>query len=202
MTFRLGLTGSIATGKSTVSNYFKKVGFPVVDADLGARAVVEPGTQGLQAIKEHFGEDFLFPNGTLNRKKLGDVVFTDKDQLKALNQLLLPYIYDWVNDQAQSYQDQGHQLIILDIPLLYETKYQNACDAVMLVYVPESIQLQRLMDRDNLSEDEAFDRMLSQYNIEQKLRWADIVIDNQGSIQQTEQQVEAWLSIQGFQAKK
>ncbi|WP_195854709.1 dephospho-CoA kinase [Aerococcus mictus] len=202
MTFRLGLTGSIATGKSTVSNYFKKVGFPVVDADLGARAVVEPGTQGLQAIKEHFGEDFLFPNGTLNRKKLGDVVFTDKDQLKALNQLLLPYIYDWVNDQAQSYQDQGHQLIILDIPLLYETKYQNACDAVMLVYVPESIQLKRLMDRDNLSEDEAFDRMLSQYNIEQKLRWADIVIDNQGSIQQTEQQVEAWLSIQGFQAKK
>lgn len=202
MTFRLGLTGSIATGKSTVSNYFKKAGFPVVDADLGARAVVEPGTQGLQAIKEHFGEDFLFPNGTLNRKKLGNVVFTDKDQLKALNQLLLPYIYDWVNDQAQSYQDQGHQLIVLDIPLLYETKYQDACDAVMLVYVPESIQLQRLMDRDNLSEDEAFDRMLSQYNIEQKLRWADIVIDNQGSIQQTEQQVEAWLSIQGFQAKK
>ncbi|MHA6603933.1 dephospho-CoA kinase [Aerococcus urinae] len=202
MTFRLGLTGSIATGKSTVSNYFKKIGFPVVDADLGARAVVEPGTQGLQAIKEHFGEDFLFPNGTLNRKKLGDVVFTDKDQLKALNQLLLPYIYDWVNDQAQSYQDQGHQLIVLDIPLLYETKYQDACDAVMLVYVPESIQLQRLMDRDNLSEDEAFDRMLSQYNIEQKLRWADIVIDNQGSIQQTEKQVEAWLSIQGFQAIK
>ncbi|KAA9220094.1 MULTISPECIES: dephospho-CoA kinase [Aerococcus] len=202
MSFRLGLTGSIATGKSTVSNYFKKAGFPVVDADLGARAVVEPGTQGLQAIKEHFGEDFLFPNGTLNRKKLGNVVFTDKDQLKALNQLLLPYIYDWVNDQAQSYQDQGHQLIVLDIPLLYETKYQDACDAVMLVYVPESIQLQRLMDRDNLSEDEAFDRMLSQYNIEQKLRWADIVIDNQGSIQQTEQQVEAWLSIQGFQAKK
>ncbi|WP_195851010.1 dephospho-CoA kinase [Aerococcus tenax] len=202
MTFRLGLTGSIATGKSTVSNYFKKVGFPVVDADLGARAVVEPGTQGLQAIKEHFGEDFLFPNGTLNRKKLGDVVFTDKDQLKALNQLLLPYIYDWVNDRAQSYQDQGHQLIVLDIPLLYETKYQDACDAVMLVYVPESIQLQRLMDRDNLSEDEAFDRMLSQYNIEQKLRWADIVIDNQGSIQQTEKQVEAWLSIQGFQAIK
>ena len=202
MSFRLGLTGSIATGKSTVSNYFKKAGFPVVDADLGARAVVEPGTQGLQAIKEHFGEDFLFPNGTLNRKKLGNVVFTDKDQLKALNQLLLPYIYDWVNDQAQSYQDQGHQLIVLDIPLLYETKYQDACGAVMLVYVPESIQLQRLMDRDNLSEDEAFDRMLSQYNIEQKLRWADIVIDNQGSIQQTEQQVEAWLSIQGFQAKK
>ncbi|AMB95464.1 dephospho-CoA kinase [Aerococcus urinae] len=202
MTFRLGLTGSIATGKSTVSNYFKKVGFPVVDADLGARAVVEPGTQGLQAIKEHFGEDFLFPNGTLNRKKLGDVVFTDKDQLTALNQLLLPYIYDWVNDQAQSYQDQGHQLIVLDIPLLYETKYQDACDAVMLVYVPESIQLQRLMDRDNLSEDEAFDRMLSQYNIEQKLRWADIVIDNQGSIHQTEKQVEAWLSIQGFQAIK
>ena len=202
MSFRLGLTGSIATGKSTVSNYFKKAGFPVVDADLGARAVVEPGTQGLQAIKEHFGEDFLFPNGTLNRKKLGNVVFTDKDQLKALNQLLLPYIYDWVNDQAQSYQDQGHQVIVLDIPLLYETKYQDACDAVMLVYVPESIQLQRLMDRDNLSEDEAFDRMLSQYNIEQKLRWADIVIDNQGSIQQTEQQVEAWLSIQGFQAKK
>lgn len=202
MTFRLGLTGSIATGKSTVSNYFKKVGFPVVDADLGARAVVEPGTQGLQAIKEHFGEDFLFPNGILNRKKLGDLVFTDKGQVQSLNQLLLPYIYDWVNDQAQSYQDQGHQLIVLDIPLLYETKYQDACDAVMLVYVPESIQLQRLMDRDNLSEDEAFDRMLSQYNIEQKLRWADIVIDNQGSIQQTEQQVEAWLSIQGFQAKK
>ncbi|KAA9235082.1 MULTISPECIES: dephospho-CoA kinase [Aerococcus] len=202
MTFRLGLTGSIATGKSTVSNYFKKVGFPVVDADLGARAVVEPGTQGLQAIKEHFGEDFLFPNGILNRKKLGDLVFTDKGQVQSLNQLLLPYIYDWVNDQAQSYQDQGHQLIVLDIPLLYETKYQDACDAVMLVYVPESIQLQRLMDRDNLSEDEAFDRMLSQYNIEQKLRWADIVIDNQGSIQQTEKQVEAWLSIQGFQAKK
>ncbi|MGX7405965.1 dephospho-CoA kinase [Aerococcus urinaehominis] len=194
----LGLTGSIATGKSSVSEIFKKNGIPVVDADLVARQVVEPGQPGLQAICNQFGSEYIFPNGVLKRKKLGELVFSDYKARQKLDQLLAPFIREALEKERARYLDQGVALLVLDIPLLYEAEYQNLCQAIMLVYVPENLQLERLMARDHLRPNEAFDRMQSQISIERKLNWADIVIDNSGSPAETEQQVEAWLAISGY----
>ncbi|MDK6234166.1 dephospho-CoA kinase [Aerococcus sanguinicola] len=198
MTFHLGLTGSIATGKSSVSKHFQSLGYPIVDADLGSRAVVEPGQPGLEAIREHFGEDYIFPNQTINRKKLGQLIFADDRARQELNQLLQPHIRQWIIQEAQAYDAAGHDLVVLDIPLLYEEGYQADCDQVMVVYCSESVQLERLMARDQLSEGEAFQRICSQISIERKAEWADILIDNGRDLSYTYQQVDAWLGISGF----
>ncbi|MDK6805070.1 dephospho-CoA kinase [Aerococcus sp. UMB7834] len=198
MTFHLGLTGSIATGKSSVSKHFQSLGYPIIDADLGSRAVVEPGQPGLEAIREHFGEDYIFPNQTINRKKLGQLIFADDRARQELNQLLQPHIRQWIIQEAQAYDAAGHDLVVLDIPLLYEEGYQADCDQVMVVYCSESVQLERLMARDQLSEGEAFQRICSQISIERKAEWADILIDNGRDLSYTYQQVDAWLGISGF----
>ncbi|MDK7049367.1 dephospho-CoA kinase [Aerococcus sanguinicola] len=198
MTFHLGLTGSIATGKSSVSKHFQSLGYPIVDADLGSRAVVEPGQPGLEAIREHFGEDYIFPNQTINRKKLGQLIFADDRARQELNQLLQPHIRQWIIQEAQAYDAAGHELVVLDIPLLYEEGYQEDCDQVMVVYCSESVQLERLMARDQLSEGEAFQRICSQISIERKAEWADILIDNGRDLSYTYQQLDAWLGISGF----
>ncbi|AMB94491.1 dephospho-CoA kinase [Aerococcus sanguinicola] len=198
MTFHLGLTGSIATGKSSVSKHFQSLGYPIVDADLGSRAVVEPGQPGLEAIREHFGEDYIFPNQTINRKKIGQLIFADDRARQELNQLLQPHIRQWIIQEAQAYDAAGHELVVLDIPLLYEEGYQEDCDQVMVVYCSESVQLERLMARDQLSEGEAFQRICSQISIERKAEWADILIDNGRDLSYTYQQLDAWLGISGF----
>lgn len=198
MTFHLGLTGSIATGKSSVSQHLKALGYPIVDADLGSRAVVEPGQPGLEAIRELFGEDYIFPNQTINRKKLGQLIFADDQARQRLNQALQPHIRQWISQETQAYEDAGHNLIVLDIPLLYEEGYQEICDQVMVVYCSESTQLDRLMARDQLGEAEAFQRICSQISIERKAEWADVLIDNGRDLAYTFQQVDAWLAISGF----
>lgn len=193
MSYILGLTGSIATGKSTVAKLFLSAGIPVVDADLGARAVVLPSAPGLADIIEHFGEDYLLPDGTLDRKRLGALIFSDREKRKELDALLKERINDWIQAEKERYISEGHELIVLDIPLLYEGGYEDSCDAVMVVYVPEELQLQRLMIRNHLDADEATRRMQSQLSIEKKKKLADFVIDNSGTIEETEKQVNEWL---------
>lgn len=193
MSYILGLTGSIATGKSTVAKLFLSAGIPVVDADLGARAVVFPGAPGLADIIEHFGEAYLLPDGTLDRKRLGELIFSDREKRAELDALLKERIQHWIQAEKERYIDEGHDLIVLDIPLLYEGGYQDSCDAVMVVYVPEELQLQRLMSRNHLDSDEATRRMQSQLSIEKKKELADFVIDNSGTIEETEKQVNEWL---------
>ncbi|WP_320164615.1 dephospho-CoA kinase [uncultured Trichococcus sp.] len=193
MSYILGLTGSIATGKSTVAKLFLSAGIPVVDADLGARAVVLPGAPGLADIVRHFGEDYLLPDGTLDRKRLGELIFSDREKRAELDALLKERIQHWIHAEKERYINEGHDLIVLDIPLLYEGGYQDSCDAVMVVYVPAEIQLQRLMSRNHLDADEAARRMQSQLSIEKKKELADFVIDNSGTIEETEKQVNEWL---------
>lgn len=168
MSYILGLTGSIATGKSTVAKLFLSAGIPVVDADLGARAVVLPGAPGLADIIEHFGEAYLLSDGTLDRKRLGALIFSDREKRKELDVLLKERINDWIQAEKERYISEGHKLIVLDIPLLYEGGYEDSCDAVMVVYVPEELQVQRLMSRNHLDADEAARRMQSQLSIEKK----------------------------------
>ncbi|MFY9901522.1 MAG: dephospho-CoA kinase [Trichococcus sp.] len=193
MSYILGLTGSIATGKSTVAKLFLSAGIPVVDADLGARAVVLPGAPGLADIVKHFGEDYLLPDGTLDRKRLGALIFSDRKKRAELDALLKERIRHWIHTEKERYIHEGHNLIVLDIPLLYEGGYKDSCDAVMVVYVPEELQLQRLMSRNHLDEKEAIRRMQSQLSIEKKKELADFVIDNSGTIEETEIQVKEWL---------
>ena len=193
MTFILGLTGGIATGKSTVSQMFRDDEIPVIDADLIAREVVEPGTVGLQKIIENFGTMILLENGQLNRKKLGEIVFSDKVKLTQLNEILGLEIRRVILEKIATYQHQLAPLIVVDIPLLYENHYETVMDAVMVIYVPADIQLKRLMKRDQLTLAQAKARLASQLAIEDKKERADILIDNSGSIVETQNQVDNWL---------
>lgn len=169
MTYILGLTGSIATGKSTVSQLFKEYGFPIVDADVGARAVVELNTPGLQAIADFFGPLILQADGQLNRKALGKIIFEDKAKRVKLNELLKPYIRAWIAKQKDLAIQSGADLVVMDIPLLYEANYQEMMDEVMVVGIPEELQLERLMKRDGITKEEALQRMDSQMPIEKKM---------------------------------
>ena len=193
MTYILGLTGGIATGKSTVSRYFSDKGYAVVDADVVARRVVEPGTEGLANIVAHFGTEIIQKDGTLNREKLGAMIFSDAEKRETLNNLLSAQIRRTIMADTETLVNANQPLIVLDIPLLYEAGYQTHCDAVMVVYTTEAVQLERLMARNNLTEEEALNRIASQEPIETKKDRADIVIDNNGPLNHTYEQVETWL---------
>lgn len=193
MTYILGLTGGIATGKSTVSRYFSDKGYAVVDADVVARRVVEPGTEGLANIVAHFGTEIIQKDGTLNREKLGAMIFFDAEKRETLNNLLSAQIRRTIMADTETLVNANQPLIVLDIPLLYEAGYETHCDAVMVVYTTEAVQLERLMARNNLTEEEALNRIASQEPIETKKDRADIVIDNNGPLNHTYEQVETWL---------
>lgn len=192
MTKILGLTGGIATGKSTVVKVFKELGFPVVDADVIAREIVEVGMPALAEIVSTFGTEILQPDGSLDRKKLGALVFSDKEKRQKLNALLSPFLREAILSQIEMKKDRA-SLVVVDIPLLYEGGYEKDMDQVAVVYVPETIQLDRLMERDHLTEQEAWQRINSQLSIEQKKQRADIVFDNQKTIQETKKLVENWV---------
>lgn len=188
--FKLGLTGGIATGKTTISNYLKSIDIPVLDADEYARKVVEPGTPGLAAITNTFGEQVLRADGSLNRKLLGQIVFNDSSARQTLNDITHPRIQQMMADELHRLAEQQIPLVILDIPLLLENKNVAGADAVMVVTIPESLQLTRLMQRNNLTEKEAQSRISAQMPLVEKEKLADFVIDNSGTISSTQKQVE------------
>lgn len=188
--FKLGLTGGIATGKTTISNYLKSINIPVLDADEYARKVVEPGTPGLAEITNTFGEQVLRADGSLNRKLLGQIVFNDSSSRQTLNDITHPRIQQMMADELHRLAEQQIPLVILDIPLLLENKNVAGADAVMVVTIPESLQLTRLMQRNNLTEKEAQSRISAQMPLVEKEKLADFVIDNSGTISSTQKQVE------------
>ena len=201
MTYTLGLTGGIATGKSTVTRFFRQHDIPVVDADVIAREVVEPGTDGLAEIIKTFGTEILLEDGSLNRKKLGEIIFKDEDKREMLNQILHQEIHQKMMMAKEKWENERVPLIVFDIPLLYEADYQSTFDAIMVVYVPEKTQIARLMERDELTVQQARDRIASQLPIEEKKARADIVIDNSQTIAETYEQVQNWL-IEQFKTFK
>lgn len=193
MTVILGLTGSIATGKSTVSKIFKEQGFPVVDADLGAREVVKPGTEGLCEIKKQFGDNVILADGTLNREVLGKIVFKDERQREKLNAILSKRIYKWLMDQKKECLKRDPAILVLDIPLLFEAGYEKEVNQVMVVATSKEIQIDRLMKRDMIGKEEAIQKINSQLPISEKVVLGDSVIDNSGSTEHTKQQVLKWI---------
>jgi dephospho-CoA kinase len=192
----LGLTGGIATGKSTVVNIFRAYGFPIVDGDVIAREIVEPKQAGLQAIVSVFGEDILLDNGQLDRKKLGNIIFSDEEKRRQLDALLDPILRQTITQRIRGYREEP--LVIADIPLLFEAHYEDEMDQVAVVYVPEAVQLERLMRRDDLTKAQALQRIASQLPIEKKKQQADIVFDNQNSLEETKKNIKSWLKAQKF----
>jgi dephospho-CoA kinase len=185
-----GLTGGIATGKSTVAEMLQRHGAVIVDADKVARQVVEPGEEGLSRIASVFGDEVISREGTLDRPALGRIIFHDEKARRKLNELLHPLIMDKMRrDTEKVRQTEPHAVIIWDVPLLIEEKMTDLVDEVILVYVPQQVQLARLQARDHLDNDEAAARLAAQLPIDEKKRWADYVIDNSGTREETEMQV-------------
>lgn len=187
----IGLTGGIATGKSTVSSMLIRKGALLVDADIIAREVMLPGHPVLAEVAAHFGQDVIMADGQLDRKKLGEIIFNDPKERLVLNELTHPAIRREIRRQMAEYETAYPQrLVVVDIPLLYESELQSLFEKIMVVYVSREKQLQRLMERERISEERAVARLKSQMDIEQKKRMADYVIDNSGTLTETYQQVD------------
>ncbi|KRM96624.1 dephospho-CoA kinase [Liquorilactobacillus aquaticus DSM 21051] len=198
MTYILGLTGGIASGKSTVSEFLKKKGATVIDGDRIARQIVEPGTVGLEKIKQTFGNEIVKTNGKLDRGRLGKNVFANKKHLKQLNAITGPLIRQKVEELIDQSRKMKVKLLVLEIPLLFEGHYEKYCDSVMTVCVPYSVQLKRLMKRNGLNIDEAEKRIKSQMSQAERNKRADVVIDNSKQVEETLMQVIEWLIMNKF----
>ncbi|KIL35538.1 dephospho-CoA kinase [Cohnella kolymensis] len=195
----IGLTGGIATGKSTVARLLTERGAILIDLDGIAREVVQPGQPSLLRIGERFGQAVLNDDGSLNRKKLGSIIFADPAERKALEQILHPAIRAVMKDRmAYHEKETPDQLVVVDVPLLYESQLESYFEQIMVVYVPRDEQLKRLMQRDELTVEEAERRLAAQMDIEDKKRRADIIIDNSGSLAHTERQIERYWREKGL----
>ncbi|SNS85168.1 dephospho-CoA kinase [Anaerovirgula multivorans] len=186
----IGLTGGIASGKTTVSNTLRELGAVIIDADKIAREVVEKGKPAYVDIVSYFGEEILLKNDQLDRKKLGSIVFSNPCHLEKLNQFTHPRIFKAIDKKINYYkQNQSNRVIILDAALLIETDLKNKVDEVWIVVVPKILQIQRLMERDGLSFEEANQRIKSQMPTEKKIPFADRLINNSGDLEELIKQV-------------
>jgi len=187
---RIGLTGGIACGKSTVAAMLVERGARLVDADQVAREVVLPGEPALRAVAERFGQAVLHGDGTLNRQALGEIVFGQEDKRRELEAILHPAIRQRMREQMERWErEDADAVIIADIPLLYETGQQSSYEGVIVVCVPAAMQRERLMSRNGLTAEEADSRIRLQMDIERKRELADWVIDNSGSVERTRELV-------------
>ncbi|HDF0644036.1 TPA: dephospho-CoA kinase [Staphylococcus aureus] len=193
----IGLTGGITSGKSTVSELLSVFGFKVVDADKAAREAVKKGSKGLAQVREVFGDEAIDENGEMNRRYMGDLVFNHPEKRLELNAIIHPIVRDIMEEEKQEYLKQGYN-VIMDIPLLFENELENTVDEVWVVYTSESIQMDRLMQRNNLSLEDAKARVYSQISIDKKSRMADHVIDNLGDKLELKQNLERLLEEEGY----
>ncbi|HDB3701140.1 TPA: dephospho-CoA kinase [Staphylococcus aureus] len=193
----IGLTGGIASGKSTVSELLSVFGFKIVDADKAAREAVKKGSKGLAQVREVFGDEAIDENGEMNRRYMGDLVFNHPEKRLELNAIIHPIVRDIMEEEKQEYLKQGYN-VIMDIPLLFENELENTVDEVWVVYTSESIQMDRLMQRNNLSLEDAKARVYSQISIDKKSRMADHVIDNLGDKLELKQNLERLLEEEGY----
>ncbi|REI05685.1 dephospho-CoA kinase [Staphylococcus felis] len=193
----IGLTGGIATGKSTVAELLQIHGFKIVDADVAARKAVEKGSEGLEKVRALFGEEAITAEGEMNRTFIGQEVFYDDEKREKLNQIIHPIVNQLMKKERDDYLEKGYN-VIMDIPLLFENGLEGTVDEVWLVYASEPIQIDRLMARNNMSIEDAKARVYSQISIDKKSRMADVVIDNLGSKLELKQNLEKVLVEKGF----
>ena len=190
----IGLTGGIAAGKSQVSRILSELGAIIIDADVIAREIVEKGTSTWEEIRDEFGEEYFLADGSLNRKKLGKLVFSDKHALRKLNDITHPAIRNSIISRLDELKTQDYKgVVVVDAALLLEVGWDDLVDEVWVVDAPLKTRLSRLMDRDGLSREEALNRINSQMTQERKNEKADRIIKNEFNIDHLEKQVElAW----------
>jgi len=195
----LGVTGGIASGKSYVSKLLEELGSPLIDFDHLARVVVEPGKPALDQIAAYFGKQVLAEDGTLDRKKLSDIVFGDMEKRKKLESFTHPAIYDEFFTRVNAITQKTPDAVIqVGVPLLIEVNMQFLFDKLLVVHVPPEVQVERLAERDGITREEAVNILKSQLSIDEKVGYADYVIHNEGSREETRKQVETlWEKING-----
>ena len=191
----IGLTGGAGSGKSTVASILRDLGAVVLDADVAAHTVYEPGSLGFDLIEAEFGPGYI-RDGKVDRARLGELVFSDADARARLNAIVHPLVREWMAAQTANALMRGAAVVVQDVPLLFESGLENLYSDVLVVYVPEETQVRRLVEGRGLSEDRARAIVATQMPIEEKRGRAQHVIDNSGSRDETQRQVEAiWREI-------
>ena len=185
----IGLTGGIACGKSNVSSVLRSLGAWIIDGDEISRELSAPDGMALPKIRSAFGDEVFLPDGTLNRKALGSLVFSDRAARECLDSIMQPLIKERIINGITEAKKAGCPVCILDMPLLYEKGLDSLCDRVWCVSLPEHLQLSRLMERDGLSREEALSRMRSQMSASEKAARAEVVIDTSGPIDYTQSMI-------------
>lgn len=199
MTLIIGLTGGIASGKSTVSRMLSERGLPIIDADVEARLAVQKGEKAHREIINEFGSSILDSAGEIDRVKLGGIIFNDEDKRRLLNGIVHPEVRKRMMEKRDESVLRGERGVILDIPLLFESKLEYMVDKIILVFVNEETQFRRLMARNSLKETEAMARIQSQMPLKDKINLADRVIDNNGTTEETGRQLQHILSQWGLE---
>ena len=184
----IGLTGGIASGKSTASAYLRELGAAIVDADAISRASTRRGGAAFEAVCAAFS-DILGADGEIDRRKLGGIVFADEDARRKLNSIVHPAVMAESRAQIENARASGVKVCILDVPLLFETGMEKLCDETWLIYVPREEQIRRMAERDGLDAAAAAARIDSQMPLEEKLKRADVAIDSSGTIEQTREKL-------------
>lgn len=187
----IGLTGGIGTGKSTVARFFREEGIPVVDADRISREILEPGQDAFLRVVRRFGRDLLLPDGRIDRKTLGERVFSDRAARADLETLTHPGIRDGIVNALRALEAEGHDVAIVEAALIHEKGRGDLFQAVIGVHCEPSRQVERIMARDGISGDQALARISAQMDPEEKARTSDYVIDNSGDLESTRAQVRA-----------
>ncbi len=197
----LGVTGGIASGKSTVSTMLEELGAPIIDFDQLARDVVEPGRPAYEQIVAYFGRQVVAEDGTLDRKALSDIVFKDMERRKKLESFTHPAIFDLFAHQVQEITSRDSDAVIqVAVPLLLELNLQYMFHKILVVHIPAEEQVRRLAERDGITHEEAANILKAQLPIDEKTGYADFVIDNRGSLEETRRQVEAlWAQLRDLQ---
>ena len=185
----IGLTGGIASGKSTVATELRKQNVPVFDADEVSRNAVVKGSKGLALVAEAFGAEYLTDDGEMDRAKISQLVFSDKEALKTLEGILHKIVWDEAEAFLAEAREQKAKLAVLDVPLLIETKWHERVDLVWLVAVSKEQQIKRAMIRSGMTEEEVKARIAAQMSLEDKKKFADVVLDNSGALEETLEQV-------------
>lgn len=194
----VGLTGGIVSGKTTVAQIFKRLGAKIIDLDEIAREIVSPQQKAWKKIVQNFGEEILKDNQEINRKKLAKIVFSNQEKLNLLNQITHPVIVEVMKKRLNQISNQASEdvICIIDAPLLFEAHIEYMMDKIIVVYINEKEQMSRLLQREDLSKDDAIKRIRAQIPIEDKVRLADYVIDNSFSIEQTKEQAsQLWVEL-------
>lgn len=189
----VGLTGGIASGKSTVSQLFEQSGVPVICADELAHEAVKPGSPALDEIRRAFGDDTVDNEGNLDRAAMARLVFHDPALRKKLESIIHPRVYEGKAKRVKEFERQGYRVVLVDVPLMYESGWEKTFDLIIVVYVPRHVQQTRLVERDKMAPEDAMARLESQMPIDEKRDQADKIIDNSGSLERTREQVESIL---------